>query len=527
MNEDPGDTPNPLNPSREPISAPGAVGSNPPEPPIVPPTPAPTTAPRPSRPVSRTAGTRPAVSGRPASRSVRAPQTNSSVQANRVSVAPAAPVAPVVPVASSEPAPTILNGAPESTPTSGSAEPKKKKTGVVIGLIASLFVAVGCAVAAVLFFMNPGGKDAVSLAMNKLVTGETPSNVKMNGSIDVKLNNPAYPISELTVDFDSEMKTGTSTNSSQASMRVVTLDDEEYSFDVNEVYTSGGDLYLKLDGWEDLITGMFNMMNNQSVVIDCGDDEADCKTSSTIEECDTEGNCSTIETTMSSDDTSAEINEAISVVSRLDGEWLRISADDLDQLYNESIGESPIGCIVDSINDVNSKNNSLMELYNQDPFVVSSTDNVNIKNNGNPIYRIMVNNEKFANFVNSAQDTNMLSELNSCLGLDNTTIDTNTLSEVVSGTPNIFVEVDKNDNFTRLYIQAEVLEGDDSQLNSLDSSTTETECDDCKHKVLITADFNFSYPDSINVVEPTEYSDFFEVIDEVFSGASATDTESN
>ena len=75
MNENPGGTPNPLNPSPEPIATPGAVRPNPPE---AAPAPVPASAPTPrtSRPINRTMGVRPSVPGHPMSRPTQTPQAN-------------------------------------------------------------------------------------------------------------------------------------------------------------------------------------------------------------------------------------------------------------------------------------------------------------------------------------------------------------------------------------------------------------------------------------------------------------------
>ena len=57
--------------------------------------------------------------------------------------------------------------------------------------------------------------------------------------------------------------------------------------------------------------------------------------------------------------------------------------------------------------------------------------------------------------------------------------------------PEIYVEIDNDYNFTRLYMS---MEGEDGT---------------------VTVDFSFDYPTSVTVDEPTEYTDVNDVINEV------------
>ena len=74
--------------------------------------------------------------------------------------------------------------------------------------------------------------------------------------------------------------------------------------------------------------------------------------------------------------------------------------------------------------------------------------------------------------------------------------------------PELYVEVDNNRNFTRLYTEFTI--------DGLDAD--------------ITLDLNFSYPESVNVSEPTEYenfSDFMQKLSTAFSGSGENQLESN
>ena len=67
--------------------------------------------------------------------------------------------------------------------------------------------------------------------------------------------------------------------------------------------------------------------------------------------------------------------------------------------------------------------------------------------------------------------------------------------------PEIYVEVDGDNNFTRLYTNLKIDSGK------------------------LTIDLNFSYPTNINVTEPLEYQNFSEVIQDVSTSVYDADID--
>ena len=61
--------------------------------------------------------------------------------------------------------------------------------------------------------------------------------------------------------------------------------------------------------------------------------------------------------------------------------------------------------------------------------------------------------------------------------------------------PALYVEIDGNYNFTRLYFV--------------------TDAED--YGVKVTTDLNFSYPDNINVSEPTEYQNLMDILNNMYT----------
>ena len=105
-----------------------------------------------------------------------------------------------------------------------------------------------------------------------------------------------------------------------------------------------------------------------------------------------------------------------------------------------------------------------------------------------PVYRVTLDSKKMASFINTIQNSSLAQELSSCMG------DIDNLADNVANLPEVYVEVDKDYNFTRLYFASEI---GDAGAN-------------------LTTDLGFNYPENINVAEPVEYKDFSSVIQEIF-----------
>ena len=83
--------------------------------------------------------------------------------------------------------------------------------------------------------------------------------------------------------------------------------------------------------------------------------------------------------------------------------------------------------------------------------------------------------------------------------------------------PRTYVEVDHENNFTRLFMESEVgSTADDCDCPS--DANCLVECPSSDNSISITIDLGFSYPTNINVSEPVKYTDFKDVIQTIFTG---------
>ena len=367
---------------------------------------------------------------------------------------------------------------PEGRPMEKAAEttavePKKKKTSLIVGLVICLFIAVGCGVAAILMMMNTA-KDPVSAAIEKLMNGDVPANLGINGTIEILANDTASQISKATVTLDSQLKTGSMINASTAEVDLVMADASEMSFKVSEIYADSQDLYLKVEKKDQIV------LENEQLL-----DETNC-----IGDESGETNCLVDTETVTEEESSLVLDDLTSildgVIEMINGQWIRIAMSTADQMSGGISVDSDVSCLINAAKDMNANSNSLAEFYNKNPFIGSATENIPVNSKLNQLRQVTVDEEKFVSFVNSIQNTSLVDMVNECLGSEEgTTITTDDVVSAVGQLPAIYVEVNSDNTFSRLYTKA--LSED--------------------QKYVFTVDLSFTYPTNINVSEPTEYTD--------------------
>lgn len=405
--------------------------------------------------------------------------------------------------------------------------PKKSNKGLIIGLIIGLVILIGGAITAAVLLLNNKKEDVVAVAMNKLLNNETPSNVAIDGKIDILFNSRKNPIRGLKIDLDSDVKAGSAINTSSAVLDIETWNNGTYSVQFDEVYASDSDLYFKLDGLSEAIEGVdiTTLFQNGTDVVDCNADDVDCVSAGGVEtiECNAEEeDCSaadsmvlensfkdelldtvdatnttdTVDTTGSNIVTNALTNSLAEIFTTIDGKWLRISSAELGLIAGNTTMDSSATCVVDLVNDLNKTSNSTIKLYNEHPFIKSTTEGVVIPSKDNPVHRVQIDDKNFAEFVNGIDNPTLTGDLYRCLGWqDKTTVTPEDVAKETAKMPAVYVEVNGNHEFSRIYLETD----------TSDASAT------------VTLDLNLSYPERVTVSEPIEYTDFSTVIQEIMS----------
>ena len=387
---------------------------------------------------------------------------------------------------------TMNNGQTEPVPT------KKNKVGLIVGIIIGAVVLIGAIVAAVILLPNlMGGSDPVVKAMQKIMSGNAPSNVAIDGDINILLNEEGSPIKRVNINLDSDIMVGSMINTSSAVLTFTTYNDKDYSVKFNEVYAADGNIYFKIDGATAALedSKLLELLTPTSTptVKDCDSAVTDCVDATN---CDS-AECLTDETTNANKEES-DSSEFLDIIESVDGVWLRLTAENLTSLENSYVPqESPISCMANMVTDLNKNSNTAADLYNKYPFITSTTDKVIIPSKQSPVHLLVINSDNLAGFINSMNNSNLAEEIYSCLGYeDNVSIDEEELGVLISDLPKIYTEVNGNYDFSRLYLESDIDDG----------------------TATIIIDLGFEYPTNVNVTEPVDYTDFSKLIQQIMSG---------
>ena len=364
------------------------------------------------------------------------------------------------------------------------AQPQeKKKTGLIVGLIIAAVLLIGGGIAAALLLMNSKSTDAVADAITRLLGEGKPNYVTVDGSIVITPDETeGQEITSLSLDLKSSLQPSSLINSTTATLTAVTKYYGNMTFDLGEVYAANGDLYININGISDLL-------ENQLKPAIVEDEEEIDETEEELEEEEEDGlvvDCVDSEEmtdcTPEPIDTSPIFLTILSMLEPIDGEWIRIPLDSLNETGTSISGES--NCMTEALTSFVENGNKLVQVYNNNAFISGTTENVRINSKANPVYRVVINKEKLADFASAAK-TAGIKDMTKCVSVEETDINL----------PTIYVEVNDAKQFTRLY-------------------TTFS-----NDNVAVEADLSFGYPTNINVSEPDEYKEFEDVVKELFSSS--------
>ncbi|MDO4742270.1 MAG: hypothetical protein Q4A79_02765, partial [Candidatus Saccharibacteria bacterium] len=343
--------------------------------------------------------------------------------------------------------------------------PKKTSKVTIILAIILLIIALGCAAVAVILFVLPNNSavasDAVPAAIEKLIKTGGTRNVEMSGSVNLSGDNTS-------VDALIDAKYGDGNVVADADISLSTSD-LNLAFKLSEITMSkNGVGYVKYDGLYKALEGE---------VLEKVKDY-----------CNTEEECKEI---------AAEALKEFNAVSVVDGKWIKIETSDVETFLSDFVPASSFKCLVDTTGEIGDYSDEILSLYKENPFISYSTADINLASKGGQLYQLTIDAEKFTNFVNSMKTVGYANSLRACMGEEATLGDATTseVAEMLENIPDIFVEIDDNYHFTRVYFNV--------------PSTTSMSA--------IMVDLSFSYPDIITVSEPTEYVNANDAMKDLFN----------
>ena len=392
-----------------------------------------------------------------------------------------------------EPANQPSTPAPEVAPVSGEVVPEKpkKKVGLIIGIIVAVLLLVGGGTAAAIVLMNMNKAGTVAEAMDKVMSGNTPSNVAVAGEITADINESSIPVKSVKLVLDSNLVSKSMVNTSKATATLTMQNGNSASIALDEVYAEGGDIYFKVDGIIDFIKDS----NLIYYILGYGDEvETNC-----IDDPTGETNCMKDEGLVDID-TVIDTLGLSDIIEMVDGKWLRVSVDELKQAAGGMTNKS-MTCVNDLSENLEKNKDSAIQHYRDNAFVISIDEGITLPSKKYAVHKLRIDTNKLTSYIDSIQDSEVLKELYTCFGATgNVKIDSDTVAELVDQIPDLFVEVDNDNNFSRVYFEAK----------------------DPYGYVTIKTDLSFNYPGSINVAEPSEYKNLMEVIQTVVNSMFQT-----
>lgn len=380
-----------------------------------------------------------------------------SVAAPTPSVVPSTPVAPAIESEQVNP-------------------PKKKRTGLLAGLIVLLIAVLAAVGAAVWYFCFYSNPDKV--AYDAIVNFIEQPNVVTEGAVVVKAETDDGGIFSVVADIDTKTNGAAGESAVNLKLDLVDQDDEvinsdSYELGIGNIITSDGVFYIRVDKLIDIVDAMLSDM----------------------------------ETSV------AELGEGFEVIydvlDEVDGEWWRISVPELvDEFIEDNSIARPIkefyACFVDATQQDMSA--QMVELYNQNRFV----DIEKIEGGlfgGDSKYRATLNYDKMAAFMNGTLDIESEKGIEDCASQ---------LSDELGGSYSFdktYTNTSELEKYLNDFEVEMTISNFGHELRSISVSMIDLGEDE-----KFVASFKFAHPE-VEIVEPTSYrsiAELFERAAEVF-----------
>ncbi len=147
-------------------------------------------------------------------------------------------------------------------------------------------------------------------------------------------------------------------------------------------------------------------------------------------------------------------------------------------------------CAVDLVNGFSNNGNTIVEYYNQNPFISSTTEGVSVSSKHDTLYKVNFDAEKLQGFANNLTNIASFKDFLDCVDAPDEAITLQEVKDLIADLPVMYAEVNSDNNFSRVYI---------------DVTDEET-------GTAGVIDLSISYPATIEVTEPADYIDLEEFV---------------
>ncbi len=415
----------------------------------------------------------------------------------------------------------------KSTPiTLQPEQPPKKKTGVIIGAVAT-FALLLIGVVAGVFFLKFNQKDPVAAAIEKLLSGGAPSNIQVAGTITGSDTSGTSLIGDGNCSIGLNATVNVSSLMNQADLNISCDNVPGTTLEVSEISTTK-DTFIKLAGLSDFLEGMLYSDEYVPETIDdvdiYEDDEID-------EDDNAEEEDNTVPVTSGEEDFMDSFSDFVlqlfaMIFGQVDSEWIKLDNSSMDLIDVDAFLPTNSSCSGELVSSLRGNFNLVSEFYQKAPFITSTTEGVTLAQKNSQVYKVVIDSKKYRAFIESLDRQGVFEDYSACVaehtmvdnciddvtGLptncitvydgdeedekitnDNGTVSASPLDSIYnlpSTLPTLYVEVDNNYNFTRIYL------------------TSRTD------ELSYTADFALTYPETVNITDPEDYLTMDELFDE-------------
>lgn len=399
----------------------------------------------------------------------------------------------------------------------------KKKKGLVIFAVICLVIALGCGAAAVAIMMinNNNNGDRVAKAIEKLIDGEAPTIVGVQGSINAVSDDASTSMmSSADIDFNGTFSMTSPLNTVSATINTEFGGGNKVTLDLEEMKNEDGDAFIKVSGFNDLLNSATLPLTTDLEDAENLEETGVIAESDSVEVTNCIGsqdmNCTTTTDTTGVIDGGSMLTAMLSAYGGLfdaiDDEWIMVPSNFADSMGELGLFNNTSACLINAFGTLQQYGKDIASKYNANQFITYSTDNLEIAKKKNPLYRLTIDHDKMTAFVNSLSSNGFINELNACAGntATNTDVATSLIEGIFANFPTVYVEIDDNYNFTRVYFKATLGNNGDNEIECIQApcgtSTT-----------TVTADLNLSYPAKIEVTEPEDYLPMSELVNNVLT----------
>lgn len=411
-----------------------------------------------------------------------------------------------------------------------------KKKAFMIGAIVFLMVAIICGATAVAVVML-NNDDRVTKAIDKLLNGQVSSIVQVKGVIDStteRICDSDEPDAETGTETEADTKTDTSSNTADttvcgedslstskidfdgtfdlktslnkisADIRTTYSNGSEFSLSLDESHNKSGDTFIKISLPEGLVSPSVN--TTETVSSNVASPSAEDSEDVTITETQTVTNCANdgdktncVSTTTSA--TTSVFTLFRGLFEAINDQWILATDDFEETMQNSALFDNRTTCVINAFGTLPEYSSDLANRYKSNPFITYSTDKLGVSKKKDTLYRLGFDNQKLAAFSNSLSNNGFINELNACANSTATNEQTNArfVQQLLSNLPTVYVEIDDNNNFTRVYFKTTTVDGDDS--------------------TSINADLSLTYPTELKITDPDDYIPMSEIVERVSASA--------